>query len=204
MFRKLSALTLATALLSAPALADEVAYYREGQALNPVDVATILGGKAPARVKMRSIHLLGDAPAAAAMPAEPALPAAQVAQTVQGAQTVPTAAPALALSLQVRFSFGSAEIAEVARPQLDALAAGIRMLPDDRAVLVEGHTDAVGSDAYNRELSHRRAQAVKRYLSVAHGIDADRLHTAGFGKSRTIAGIDPTAPENRRVQFRGL
>lgn len=213
MFRKLSALTLATALLSAPALAEEVAYYREGQALNPVDVATILGGKAPARVKMRSIHLLGDAPAAAAMPADPALPAVQVGQAVQAVQavqgaqaapTVPTAAPAQALSLQVRFSFGSAEIAEVARPQLDALAAGIRMLPDDRAVLVEGHTDAVGGDAYNRELSHRRAQAVKRYLSVAHGIDADRLHTAGFGESRTIAGIDPTAPENRRVQFRGL
>ncbi|MBI3154133.1 MAG: OmpA family protein [Burkholderiales bacterium] len=204
MFRKLSALTLATALLSAPALADEVAYYREGQALNPVDVATILGGKAPARVKMRSIHLLGDAPAVAAMPAEPALPAAQAAQTVQAAQTMPAAAPAQALSLQVRFSFGSAEIAEVARPQLDALAAGIRMLPADRAVLVEGHTDAVGGDAYNRELSHRRAQAVKRYLSVAHGIDPDRLHTAGFGEGRTIAGIDPAAAENRRVQFRGL
>ncbi len=180
MFRKLSALSLLTALLSSPALADDVAYYREGQALNPLDVATILGGQPPARVKMRSVHLLGEAPPA---PVEP---------------------PAQALSLQVRFSFDSAEIAAVARPQLDALAAGIRMLPPDRAVLVEGHTDAVGSDAYNRELSLRRAQAVKRYLSAEHGIDAARLHTTGFGESRAIAGIDPNAPENRRVQFRGL
>ncbi len=173
MFCKLSALTLATALLAAPAWADEVAYYREGQELNPVDVATILSGKAPQR-------------------AESAAPVA------------PTAAPAQALSLQVRFGFGSAEIADVARPQLDALAAGIRMLPAERAVLVEGHTDVIGSDAYNRELSHRRAEAVKRYLSAAHGIDPDRLLTAGFGKSRMIAGLDPTAAENRRVQFRGL
>ncbi|NUP84686.1 MAG: OmpA family protein [Burkholderiaceae bacterium] len=187
MFCKLSALTLATALLAAPAWADEVAYYREGQELNPVDVATILSGKAPQRVKTRSIHLLGEA-----TPAESAAPVA------------PTAAPAQALSLQVRFGFGSAEIADVARPQLDALAAGIRMLPAERAVLVEGHTDVIGSDAYNRELSHRRAEAVKRYLSAAHGIDPDRLLTAGFGKSRMIAGLDPTAAENRRVQFRGL
>ena len=188
MFCKLSALTLATALLSAPAWADEVAYYREGQQLNPVDVATILGGTTLPRVKTRSIHLFsGDA-----TPSESA------------AQAAPTAPPARALSLQVRFSFGSAEIADVARPQLDALAAGIRMLPAERAVLVEGHTDVIGSDTYNRELSHRRAEAVKRYLSAAHGIDPDRLLTAGFGKSRMIAGLDPTAAENRRVQFRGL
>lgn len=180
MFRKLSALTLVTALLSAPALADDVAYYREGQQLNPLDVATILGGKPPARVKMRSIHLLGDAPPARVEP------------------------PAQALSLQVRFGFDSAEIADIARPQLDALAAGIRMLPPDRSVLVEGHTDATGSDAYNRVLSHRRALAVKRYLSLEHGVDPARLHTLGFGEDRTIAGTDPVAPENRRVQFRGL
>lgn len=180
MFRTLSALTLATALLSASAWAGDVVHYREGQQLNPVDVATILGGSPPARIKTRSIRLLDDAPPAQAEPA------------------------AQALSLQVRFNFDSAEIAPAARPQLDALADGIKMLPVGRSVLVEGHTDAVGSEEYNRILSQRRAQAVKRYLAVEHGIDPARLHTVGFGEDRTIAGVDPTAPDNRRVQFRGL
>lgn len=180
MFRTLSTLTLATALLSAPAWADGVVHYREGQRLNPVDVASILGGTPPAHIKTRSIRLLDDAPPA---PAEP---------------------PAQALSLQVRFNFDSAEIAPAARPQLDALADGIKMLPPGRSVLVEGHTDTIGSDEYNRTLSLRRAHAVKRYLAGEHGIDPARLQTVGFGEDRTIAGVDPTAPENRRVQFRGL
>ncbi len=180
MFRTLSALSLVTALLSAPAWAGEVVHYREGQRVNPVDVATILGGTPAARIKTRSIRMLDDAPPS---PVEP---------------------PAQALSLQVRFNFDSADIAPTARPQLDALADGIKMLPPDRSVLVEGHTDSIGSDEYNRMLSQRRAQAVKRYLAAEHGIDPARLHTVGFGEDRTIAGVDPKAPENRRVQFRGL
>jgi len=84
-----------------------------------------------------------------------------------------------------------------------ALAQGIRLLPAIRSVMIQGHTDAVGSDFYNEELSQRRALAVKRYLVATHGIDPSRLRTMGVGKYEPLPGRDPFAPENRRVQFRG-
>jgi OmpA-OmpF porin, OOP family len=102
----------------------------------------------------------------------------------------------------VQFAFDSADLLPNARPQLDALAEGIRLLPPTASVRIEGHTDAAGSDAYNDHLSRRRAESVKRYL-VAHGIDPSRLRAVGLGEQATLPGRDPQAPENRRVQFRG-
>ena len=107
------------------------------------------------------------------------------------------------LSLPVQFAFDSAEILPSARAQLDALAAGVQMLPETTRVVIEGHTDAAGSDTYNEQLSLRRAQAVKRYLVAAHGIDASRLRAMGLGEYAPLVGMAATAPENRRVQFRG-
>src|SRR5256885_1811034 len=52
--------------------------------------------------------------------------------------------------------------------------------------LVEGHTDSVGSDAYNQRLSERRANAVRDYM-ISSGIDASRITTKGWGKSKPIA-----------------
>lgn len=71
------------------------------------------------------------------------------------------------------------------------------------AVIVEGHTDSVGSDAYNQELSHRRADAVGQYL-VQHGIPANRITTEGFGESRPVASNDTGdgRSQNRRVELR--
>jgi outer membrane protein OmpA-like peptidoglycan-associated protein len=103
----------------------------------------------------------------------------------------------------VRFGFDSTDISDSARPQLDALAAGIKMLPPGQTVLVEGHTDASGSDEYNRALSLRRAGVVKRYLVREHGIEAQRLKEVGLGEQRPIEGAEPNAAQNRRVQFRG-
>jgi outer membrane protein OmpA-like peptidoglycan-associated protein len=112
-------------------------------------------------------------------------------------------ADATALSLPVRFAFDSAEILPAARTQLDALAQGIKLLPPGSIVTVEGHTDAVGSDAYNLELSEARARAVRDFLVQRHGIAPARLKTVGFGKKRPIEGTDPYAAVNRRVQFHG-
>ena len=108
-----------------------------------------------------------------------------------------------ALSLPVHFAFGSADILPAAGTQLDALADGIKLLPPNSIVTVEGHTDAAGSDAYNLELSRVRARAVRDYLVQHHGIEAARLKTVGYGESRPIEGSDPYAALNRRVQFRG-
>jgi len=141
---------------------------------------------------MRSLRLLDDS-AAGAVATTSAAAAAAASQ----------AAGPRALSLPVPFAFDSAEILPSARPQLDAIAAGIRMLPDDQKVVIEGHTDSVGTEQYNDELSQRRAQSVRRYLVATHGIDASRLQAQGFGKHQPLPGRNPLAAENRRVQFRG-
>ena len=170
MIRKLALFGLALAAFSSAALAQSVVYYREGQSVDPQQVAQILNTRV---VKTRSLKLLNEPE------------------------------PAKALSLPVHFSFDSAAIAPSARPQLDALAEGIRLLPPTQKVVIEGHTDAVGSEAYNLLLSQRRAAAVKSYLVSMHGIPADRLEDVGYGLRRPIDGADPLAAENRRVQFHG-
>ena len=183
--RQLTLAAIAATISCATFAQSSAVHYREGQRVDPLDVAQILGAASAApRMKTRSIRLL-DA---------------------DGAQNAAAAAPAAgptAVSLPVRFAFDSADIAPEARPQLDALAQGIKLLPSAQQVLIEGHTDATGSDDYNRRLSERRAQTVLRYLVQVQGIDAGRLHVAGVGKAQPIDGSDPFAPENRRVQFRG-
>ncbi|CAN7552645.1 MULTISPECIES: OmpA family protein [unclassified Variovorax] len=194
------ALALAAALISPQVKAEKVIVYREGQLVNPLDVAAVLG-------KTRSIRLLDDAPAAPTK----FVAAAAVALAKTSARTSASApiarddsnADASALSLPVRFAFDSADILPAARAQLDALAEGIKLLAPKSIVTVEGHTDAVGSDAYNLELSRGRARAVRDYLVQRHGIDTARLKTVGYGEDRPIADSDPYAAVNRRVQFHG-
>ncbi|HEX9732726.1 MAG TPA: OmpA family protein [Thermoanaerobaculia bacterium] len=70
-----------------------------------------------------------------------------------------------------------------------------------RPVRIEGHTDSVASDAYNRELSQRRADAIRGWLE-AHGVAAGRLTTVGHGESRPVAdnGTAAGRQQNRRVE----
>lgn len=170
MIRTLALSCLTLAALCSSALAQPVVHYRDGQQVDPQQVAQILNTRV---VKTRSLKLLNEPE------------------------------PAKALSLPVHFAFDSATIAAQARPQLDALAAGIKLLPPTQKVVVEGHTDAIGTDGYNLQLSQRRAAAVKSYLVSVHGIPAERLKDVGYGLKRPIDGADPVAPENRRVQFHG-
>ncbi len=100
----------------------------------------------------------------------------------------------------VHFDFNKATIRSDARPILDE---AVRMLKERKEnVVVEGHTDSVGGDAYNMKLSRRRADAVKRYLTE-HGIAASRITTEGFGKRQPVAS-NATAEgraQNRRVEI---
>jgi OOP family OmpA-OmpF porin len=85
---------------------------------------------------------------------------------------------------------------------LDEAAQILQDNPDVR-VTIEGHTDAVGSDAYNQQLSERRAAAVKRYL-VTKGIAADRLETVGRGESEPVSSneTDEGRAMNRRAELK--
>jgi outer membrane protein OmpA-like peptidoglycan-associated protein len=200
MYRYLSTLALAIAatLATVQVKAETVLIYREGQIVNPQEVAEVL---------TRSIHLLDDNKAAAPAKFTTVASASVTKVAASPAPSHPVArsdakADASALSLPVRFAFDSAEILPAARAQLDALAEGIKLLPPKSIVTVEGHTDAVGSEAYNLELSRARAAAVRDYLVQRHGIEAARLKTVGYGQDHPLEGSSPYAAVNRRVQFR--
>ena len=109
------------------------------------------------------------------------------------------------VNLYVNFAYKSAELEQDARINLDRLAAALK---DDRLVdwdfLVGGHTDAVGSDAYNLDLSERRALAVKSYLINVRGIPEQRLIEKGFGEKRLLDPEHPDDGVNRRVQITTL
>ena len=66
--------------------------------------------------------------------------------------------------------------------------------------VVAGHTDAVGGDAYNQDLSERRADSIKHYLMDNYHIAASDLVTVGYGKSKLKDPDHPLAEVNRRVQ----
>ena len=202
MARRLLLANLLLAFAAGSATAQDVRLYRAGDAVDPREVATILSQPAAApAMKMRSIRLLDDAPSAQTV--QPQQVAAVATGDASGSERPVARARVSALSLPVQFAFDSANILPAARQQLDALAEGIRMLPAIQSVVIEGHTDATGSDAYNEVLSQRRAIAVKRYLVASHGIDPMRLRAVGLGDYVPLPGRDPHAAENRRVQFRG-
>ena len=98
------------------------------------------------------------------------------------------------------FATGRSELTGGARPNLDKLAAFLGEY-SDRTVLIEGHTDSVGSAESNYLLSQRRAESVRSYL-VSRGVQANRLTTAGMGQDSPVANNDTATgrQQNRRVE----
>lgn len=101
----------------------------------------------------------------------------------------------------IEFAFDRSEIVNASQPVLDAAAQQLKQCPNIR-IDVSGHTDAIGSDAYNEGLSQRRAEATKAYF-VGQGVRADRLVTAGHGESQPVASNDTRdgRARNRRVEL---
>ena len=102
----------------------------------------------------------------------------------------------------IYFDFNKAIIKLQSRPALEDAA---KIMQDNPTIRVEiqGHTDNIGSDAYNQKLSERRAQSVVTYLVQNFGIDISRLTAKGYGESKPIASNDNAEGRalNRRVQF---
>jgi OOP family OmpA-OmpF porin len=102
----------------------------------------------------------------------------------------------------INFKTGSADITTASYGLLDRAAQVLNDYPDVR-MEISGHTDSRGGADFNRELSARRAEAVKSYL-VGKGIKSDRLTSIGYGMDRPIASnkTDAGRGRNRRTEFR--
>ena len=126
------------------------------------------------------------APAAAA-PAAPVAPAATASKVTFAADAF--------------FDFDKSVLKPEGKAKLDDLASKVQGINLEVIVAV-GHTDSVGSDAYNQKLSERRAQAVKAYLE-SKGIDKSRVYTEGKGEKQPVADnkTKEGRAKNRRVEI---
>jgi len=131
------------------------------------------------------------APAQAAEPAP-----APVAQP----EPAPPATRTITVQLKVLFEFDKAEVRAMYGDEIQAVASAMKE-HDDIQLQLEGHTDSIGTDAYNQDLSLRRVEAVKAKLVRDYGISANRISTVGYGESRPIAdnSTDEGRAQNRRV-----
>ena len=113
------------------------------------------------------------------------------------------------LPAEVLFDFDKASIRPDARVALEEISASIAQRFPDRSLEVRGHTDAKGSDAYNKDLSERRASSVKTWLATKGGVQKNRMVTFGFGEIKPVApntkadgSDDPVGRQrNRRVEI---
>ena len=122
---------------------------------------------------------------------------------LRGITTTPSVRTPGSFDRTVNFAFDSAELTSDARKELDAVAESLSRPNVARFdIVINGHTDAVGSPEYNQKLSERRAQAVRQYLITQGGIDAGRLVARGYGKDHLLLPSEPSNELNRRVEFR--
>jgi outer membrane protein OmpA-like peptidoglycan-associated protein len=105
------------------------------------------------------------------------------------------------IDLEITFDYDSADISAKSLPSVQAL--GRALTNSDlkgSTFIVAGHTDAAGGEAYNQDLSERRADSIKRYLTDKFGIAGTDLVTVGYGKTKLKEPSKPYAEVNRRVQ----
>jgi OmpA-OmpF porin, OOP family len=137
------------------------------------------------------------APAPAAPAAAPAAPAAKAPAVAPAA----VAATKVTYAADAFFDFDKSVLKPEGKAKLDDLVGKVKDI-NLEVIIAVGHTDSVGSVAYNQKLSVRRAEAVKAYL-VSKGIEKNRVYTEGKGKSQPVAD-NKTAEgraKNRRVEI---
>ncbi|WP_341649735.1 OmpA family protein [Thauera humireducens] len=154
---------------------------------SPAAASTAMAGQFPVGCECDSDIVAKDkcvAPVAAAKPAPAPAPK-------------PTA-DKIKLAADALFDFDKATLKPEGRAKLDDLAAKSKQLKLE-VILAVGHTDRLGSDAYNQKLSERRAAAVKTYL-VSKGVEANRAtYTEGKGEKQPVTGNKCDNVKNRKA-----
>jgi OOP family OmpA-OmpF porin len=143
-------------------------------------------------------------PAAPAAPAQPSAPAAPSAPATPAPAARPAPASvrqAVVIQADALFDFDKSVLRPDGRKNIDDAVAKLRGV-DLELVIATGHTDSVGSDAYNQALSVRRADAVKAYL-VSKGVEKNRVYTEGKGEKQPVADNKTSEgrAKNRRVEI---
>ncbi len=165
------------------------------------NASNLAGAKVALAEQRRSNEALrGEADAAHAAADDASARSAQLQQQLDDLNARPTDRGIVLTLGDVLFTSGKAELKPGAAGHLGKLALFLDKYPD-RTVLIEGHTDSIGTDDYNVDLSRRRAEAVRDYLT-GQGIGAVRLTTAGRGKSEPVADNASASgrEQNRRVE----
>jgi OOP family OmpA-OmpF porin len=135
---------------------------------------------------------------------------ATAAPGCDGAVAAPAAAPKTApvaaaskvtYAADAFFDFDKSVVKPAGKAKLDDLVAKIKGI-NLEVIIAVGHTDSIGSDAYNQKLSVRRAEAVKAYL-VSKGIEKNRVYTEGKGEKQPVASnkTKEGRAKNRRVEI---
>lgn len=155
------------------------------QALSPA------GGQASPAFRTRGLSIGGDS----GKPATPDAPA--------GAAAPAAKAQARALDLEIPFEFNSDRLTDDGKDVLDQLGEALKSneLSGAKSIVLEGHTDAKGSAAYNKVLSLRRAQSVKNFLATKHSIPGGKLKAVGKGSTELADPKNPEDGSNRRVRI---
>lgn len=161
----------------------------------------------PKKPLTRGLSMTPQAPEPAANPEQ-----VKFLQTVRGRSTrslsttereeIATIAQAKPnIDLEITFDYNSADISAKSLASVDALGRALTS-PDLKGstFMVAGHTDAAGGEAYNQDLSERRADSIKRYLMDKYGMTTTDLVTVGYGKSKLKDPSQPLSEANRRVQ----
>ncbi|PRD66754.1 outer membrane protein OmpA [Malikia granosa] len=138
-------------------------------------------------------------PAAAPAPAPVAAPAP--APVAAAPAPAPVAASKVTFAADAFFDFDKAVLKPEGKAKLDDLVSKVKGI-NLEVIIAVGHTDSVGSDAYNQKLSVKRSEAVKAYL-VSKGIEKNRVYTEGKGEKQPVADNKSSAgrAKNRRVEI---